>query len=209
MTTQQARPIPTADEVATVLREVLAGPEFQRTDAGESFLGGLYRRILEWLAERSIDLPALPGGTLVSALAIAVLFAALALAVRALVRRRVGAASRLARGQTPPAPAEAAIHRSAEAWEARARELAAAGRTREAALALYHSVVRRFADAGIIRYHVSKTPGDYRREIRGLDIVRPYGEFLAGFEPIAFGPSGGDVQGLFPLARAAVPAASP
>jgi hypothetical protein len=207
---QQDRPIPTADRVEAVLRDVLSRPEFQRSEAGESFLGGVYRRILEWLAERSIDLPALPGGAVVNVLAIAVLIGALALAVRALVHRRVGAGSRPTRGPAPLATTEAATERSAEAWEARARELAARGHSREAALALYHSVVRRFADAGVIRYHLSKTPGDYRREMRGLDILRPYGEFLAGFEPIAFGPhAGGDVESLFPLARAAVPAASP
>jgi hypothetical protein len=200
------RPLPPSDHVAATLREVLARPEFQRAEDSESLLGGLYRRILRWFAEHPIDLPALPGGNVVNALAIMVMVIALALGVRSLARSRARRRPPAARTTGSGGTVEAAVDRTAEEWEARARELAAAGHARDAALALYQAVLRRFADAGIVRYHASKTPGDYRREMRGQEVVRPYGDFLADFEPIAFGRSAGvEIGALFPLAAAAAP----
>lgn len=200
--------LPSADEVATTLRDVLSRPEFQRVEESESILGRMYRWLLEWFARHPIELPSLPGGAVVDVLAIAVMAAAVALLLRTFVRHRARRGTRPTRvAQGAPRP-ETAIDRTAEEWEARARELAATGQARDAALALYQSVLRRLADAGFVRYHASKTPGDYRREVGGREVARPYAAFLAGFEPIAFGPgsgAGADVAGLFPLARAAAP----
>jgi hypothetical protein len=75
-----------------------------------------------------------------------------------------------------------------EEWEARARGLAAAGRLREAALALYQALLLRLEASGSVRVDPAKTPGDYRREARGHEAgFRVLDEFLRGFEPIAFG----------------------
>lgn len=140
-------------------------------------------------------------------LAIAVMAVAAILAARALWARRAAAGRRTqARTTSSATPQVQATDRSAEDWESVARKLVTEGRPREAALALYHAVVRRLADAGLIRYHASKTPGEYRRELRGHDVAAAYGTFLARFEPVAFGRvPGGDVAGLFSLATAATP----
>lgn len=200
--------VPAADEVAATLRDVLSRPEFQRAQESESLLGRLYRWLAEWLARHPIDLPSLPGGIVVDVLTTAVLALAVALLLRTLVRNRARRGARVAGAVPGELPAQAAIDRTAEEWEACARELAAGGHARDAALALYQSVLRRLADAGLVRYHASKTPGDYRREVRGREVARPYATFLTRFEPVAFGRvtgAGADVAALFPLARAAAP----
>jgi len=198
--------LPAADEVAATLRDVLSRPEFQRAEESESLLGRLYRWLAEWLTRHPIDLPSLPGGIVVDVLTTAGLAVAAALLLRTLVRNRARRGARFAGVAPGGIPAETAIDRTAEEWEARARDLAAGGHARDAALALYQSVLRRLADAGLVRYHASKTPGDYRHEVRGREVARPYATFLARFEPIAFGRvAGADVAALFPLARAAAP----
>ncbi len=212
---QQVTPPPTAGEVAEALRAVLARPEFQ---PGLERPGqGLLARVVRWLfdlVDRLLpDIPALPGGPLLNAIAVAGLVAGAVLLVRRLVRdraRRRGRIPATASGESAPS-LEPALERTAAQWEARARELLAAGRAREAALALYQSVLRRLADAGLIRYHTSKTPGDYRREIAGAPAAGAYAAFLRGFEPLAFATIGigdrvelldrADVPALFTLAR--------
>lgn len=77
---------------------------------------------------------------------------------------------------------------TAAEWERRAQELAAARRWREAALALYQSILRRLAARGALRIDPAKTPGDYREESRGdAESHRLLEGFLHGFEPLAFG----------------------
>lgn len=77
--------------------------------------------------------------------------------------------------------------RSAPEWDALASRLAREGRYREAALALYQALLLRLEAAGALRYDAAKTPGDYRRETRPHPRGRALGEFLRGFEPVAFG----------------------
>jgi hypothetical protein len=77
--------------------------------------------------------------------------------------------------------------RSAPEWDALAARLAREGRYREAALALYQGLLLRLEAAGVVRYDPAKTPGDYRREARPHPRGRALGEFLRGFEPVAFG----------------------
>lgn len=208
---RQAAP-PAAEEVAVALREVLARPEFQPA-AGRPGRG-LWARAIRWLfdaLDRLLpDIPSLPGGPILNAIAIAALAAGAFVLVRRLARnrRRRGApAPAMARGESAP-PTEPALERTAEEWEARARELLAAGHPREAALALYQAVLRRLADAGLIRYDTSKTPGDYRREMADAPAAAGYVAFLRRFEPLAFGrvpERDGDVPTLLTLAREAAP----
>ncbi len=203
------RPLPSAGEVEAALREVLARPEFQpgREEPVRSLLARAIRALFRWLDAVIPDVPPLPGGPLLNAIAVAALAgAALLVARRLALRRRRPTARREAAAS--PETGEASVRRTAEEWEEHAHSLLAAGRSREAALALHQAVLRRLADAGLIRFHVSKTPGDYEREVAGAPVARPYVAFRARFEPVAFGPVAareGDVPALFALAREAAP----
>ena len=203
---------PSAEEVADALLEVLARPEFQpaRAEPARGLLARAVRWIVEALGRLIPEVPTLPGGPILNAIAIAALAVGAALVAPRLVSGRRGR-RRPAGASAPgdqPATTGTAIERTAEEWEARARQHLASGQAREAALALYQAVLRRFADAGLIRYHTSKTPGDYRREIAGAPVAGPYAAFLRGFEPLAFGrvpQAEGALPGLFSLARDAAP----
>ena len=86
--------------------------------------------------------------------------------------------------------------RTAGDWEAEAARLAAEGRLREAAAALYQALLLRLDHRGAVRYDPSKTPGDYRREARPHpDAARALTGFLRLFEPVAFGGRGLDADG--------------
>jgi Domain of unknown function (DUF4129) len=79
-------------------------------------------------------------------------------------------------------------------WERRARAAAAAGRFREAALALYQGVVLRLDQQGVVRFRPGKTAGEYRREAHGTAaLAAPFDRFLRKFHPVAFGPRGPDL----------------
>ena len=94
--------------------------------------------------------------------------------------------------------------RGAAEWEAEARRAAAEGRLREASLALYHALLLRLDGRGAVRFDPSKTPGDYRRELRAHpEVARPFAAFLRGFEPVAFGGRPLDAAGYERLRGAA------
>jgi hypothetical protein len=77
---------------------------------------------------------------------------------------------------------------SAASWESAAAAAAAAGRWREASLALYQVLLHRLDAVGAVRYDAAKTPGDYRRELRrDRGALGVLDAFLGPFEPIAFG----------------------
>ncbi|HEY7766995.1 DUF4129 domain-containing protein, partial [Longimicrobium sp.] len=75
----------------------------------------------------------------------------------------------------------------AAGWEEEARRLAAEGRYRDAAVALYQALLLRMEAAGAVRYDPAKTPGDYRMEARPHALSRPLAAFLRAFEPAVFG----------------------
>ncbi|HEU0016577.1 MAG TPA: DUF4129 domain-containing protein [Longimicrobium sp.] len=93
--------------------------------------------------------------------------------------------------------------RTADEWEAEARRAAAAGRLREAAVALYQALLLRLEAAGAVRYDPAKTPGEYRREARAHPQARALGGFLRLFEPVAFGGRALDAAGWERLRAAA------
>jgi hypothetical protein len=96
--------------------------------------------------------------------------------------------------------------RGVEEWDEEARRLAAEGRLREACVALYHALLLRLEQHGALRYDPSKTPGDYRREVRGqADAARTLAGFLRRFEPIVFGGRAVDAQSYEALRQAARP----
>jgi hypothetical protein len=201
---------PSAGEIGAALREVLARPEFQppRPDPVQSLLARITAtigRVISGLFDRLADLP---GGTAVDIL----LIVGLLVAVTLLVYKAGGAVGRRRRSAPRTAPTAAApqsvVETTPAEWEALARRLAEEGRLREAALALYQSVLRRLVDAGSIRYHASKTPGDYRREVGRGTLGGGFAAFVRSFEAVAFGRVAhdrGEFQTLLTMAHAAAP----
>jgi hypothetical protein len=190
----QAQPL-TAEAVDSVLAAVLAGVEF--APAGTSPLirllaavGTRIRDAVAALVRRfapDLDLSGVELGWLGRALQPAAIVAGVLVlgyllyiairAVRARERRR-SAAERP--GPTQPV--------TAAEWEAAARAAAAAGRWREAAVALYQSVLRRLAQQGALRFDPARTPGEYRRELRSHPrLGEPVDRFIGVFERAAFG----------------------
>lgn len=97
-------------------------------------------------------------------------------------------------GKAASAP-RATRPRGADEWDEEARRLAAEGRLREASVALYQALLLRLEKRGALRYEASKTPGDYRREVRAQpDAARTLAAFLRRFEPVAFGGRAVDAQ---------------
>jgi hypothetical protein len=115
-------------------------------------------------------------------------------------------------GETDPAPRPArgtagaidARARTAAEWEDEARRAAAAGRYRDAAVALYQALLLRLEASGVLRYDPAKTPGDYRREARKApQAAGALTSFLRGFEPVVFGGRALDAAGYDRLRGAA------
>lgn len=87
-----------------------------------------------------------------------------------------------------------ALPRRGRAGEARdawteARTLAAAGRFADASHAVYFAVVEALTAAGVVRFHRSKTAGDYARELRraGAPVAADFRAFGRDFDRVAFG----------------------
>jgi hypothetical protein len=181
---------PDAAEVGRALDRVFTRREFTTRelpgllqllrDTWDAFRSWISSQLLRMLPD-SVP-PAL--GWLV--LGLLVLLAAWSLAV--LVR------GELARRRPRSQVAAGAIHaaprwRDTAAWEAAARDAAATGRFRDAALALYVAVVLRLEERGTVRYHSGKTPGDYRREARADPTSgHSFDLFIRRFLPVAYGP---------------------
>lgn len=107
-------------------------------------------------------------------------------------------------GQATPGPA-----RDAAGWEAAAEEAAREGRFRDAALALYRGVLLRLDEQGVLRIRDTKTPGDYRREVRARSgDGAPFDAFLRSFLPLAFGSRSDDPGAFQRLVQSAAPLGS-
>ena len=186
----QAR-IPSAAQVNEALTRVYARPELQpqksgALDAFREWRREMFARLGQWMSrfgDRRSDSP------VVYWLVIGLLVAAGVAIVGLLLWNTF---SRLEERGTPrPAargPAVNARARTAAEWEDEARRAAAAGRFRDAAVALYQALLLRLETAGALRYDPAKTPGDYRREARrDPRAAGALTAFLRGFEPAVFG----------------------
>jgi hypothetical protein len=196
---------PSADTVDAALARVFARSEFAEREASGllrlvSDLGRAFRQwigslLSAWVPERWH-----PAFTWL----IIVVVSLLALwALASMVRALVGSPRR--DPATPGQPAVGLPVEDAEAWEAAARAAAAAGRFRDAAIALYLAAVLRLEERGILRYHAGKTPGDYRAEARSHPESRgPFDTFIRQFLPVAFGARTPDAAAFQALRSTAV-----
>jgi len=171
---------------------VLASPDFAARE-GRS-LGRMLLDSAIWIWERVLDLvawlfPAAEPGTVWSVGRPIVLVGLALLVLWALARVVRWGPGRLSSERGMHGAADEALEAlDAASWSARARAAAGEGRWRDAAMALYHAVLHRLADAGHVRLEPSKTPGDYRREVRGDPaVVRGMSAFVRAFETVAFG----------------------
>lgn len=197
----QASQGPTVPEVEAALAEVLARPDFlpatpslmQRalTAGIRWFREQVWERLARLLPSPDWSSPAWEtvthvALTLGALLGLALIVYLVTLAVRALRRRR-----RLRRDLHDAADGQPVL--TAIDWEARSAAAAERGDWREAAHALYQAVLLRLAAAEVVRVDASKTPGDYRREVRRArsELGAPIERFLSWFERLAYGPDGG------------------
>lgn len=201
---------PTAAQVDEALRRTYARPELAPREPGaldglREWWRQLWARIGDWFdrfGDLRTDTPVVYWIVIAALVA-----AALGIIGYLLWSTLVGMADRGAvdRAETRRAgSAPNARARSAAEWEEEARRAAAAGRYREAALALYQALLLRLEAAGAVRYDPAKTPGDYRREARRDP--RASGAltaFLRGFEPAVFGGRALDGEGYERLRAAA------
>lgn len=179
----------TPQEVQGALERVFSRPEFTERSASplRELIGRALRSLVDLLRDLLPSFQLREGEGLALFVLVAVGFGALAghLLLRVISHagaRKDGRGPQEARSQLAAPPASAAE------WEALASSLAAAGRWRDAAFALYHGLLSRLAARGTVHLDPSKTPGDYRRESRrDPQAGRLLDRFLRGFEPVAFG----------------------
>jgi hypothetical protein len=204
----QAR-IPTAAEIDEALRRTYARPELTPREPGaldgfRAWLRQLFARIghfFDRFGDLRSDSPVFYWvviGLLVAAGLAIIGF----LLWNTLARMEERGA--VARPGAQRGAAQNARARTAPEWEDEARRAAAAGRFREAAVALYQALLLRLEAAGALRYDPAKTPGDYRREAkRDPRAAGALTAFLRGFEPAVFGGRALDGEGYERLRAAA------
>lgn len=201
--------LPTEPQVRAALERVYARPELAAPEPGpldgiRAFFGRMMGRVFEWFSsfgDLRGDSPLvywLVMGTLIAlGLGIVIYFIHNTLL-------RLGAADPAPRREGPSGPAIDARDRTAAEWDDEARRAAAAGRYRDAAVALYQALLLRLEAAGVLRYDPAKTPGDYRREARrSPQAAGALTGFLRGFEPVVFGGRTLDAAGYERLRGAA------
>ncbi len=153
------------------------------------FFEDLLERLWEWLLklfpERSDG--ASPLGldmTTVTALVVALAVILAWVGWRVLRNRRRGAAAPPAGpAPLPPAADDDPLSREASEWERYARELAAAGRAREAIRAWYHAVLVALYRAGALHYRKGRTNWEYVSQVPpGLSWRAGFAELTRSFE---------------------------
>jgi hypothetical protein len=144
----------------------------------------LFGRFVRFVLDRLHDLQVLLGGSQSARL---VVMAAVALIIIVIVARIV-VSRRSEDGRVRDRGRAGVGHGRTDHWR-RARELADAGDHATACHALYEAVLDDLARTGALRFHPSKTSGDYARELarRGSRSAPSFLAFARQFERIVFG----------------------
>jgi hypothetical protein len=167
-----------AEQVHDTVAAIVLQPDFVGTER-QSFIGRLLRYVGRWLndffswSSGSVD------ARLIVALAAAVI---VCIVVGRIVADRRYAATRREAG--------AAVRPGGRRDFLRlARELAESGRLTEASHALYAAVLDDLTRAGAVKYHASKTSGDYARELRRTRsaVFTDFREFGRVFDRAVYG----------------------
>jgi uncharacterized protein DUF4129 len=179
------------DTVAAIARQPAYSTSIKR-----SLFGRFLNLIFDWLR----DLRELLGGSRSARLIVMVAVASMVIVIVA----RIVVARRIDQGRTRERGRGGAARTRTDSW-ARARELATAGDHVAACHALYAAVVDDLARAGALRFHPSKTSGDYARELarRSSRAAPNFLVFARQFEHIAFGTGAAGADDFARLASAA------
>ena len=116
-----------------------------------------------------------------------IIVAAAVLVIGLIVISRIVADRRLARRRR--FRSRGGVHGSRrDAWAA-ARQLAEQGELSDASHALYSAVLETLSRSGTIRFHVSKTAGDYARELRraGVPTASDFRSFAQELDRVVYG----------------------
>jgi hypothetical protein len=201
--------LPTADEVRKAVSIVYQRPEFQERHGISEWFWKKVSGVFAWIGDQ---LAALARLRETNPVLFWIIVGWLALSAVAIIAHLVWTALQASRrGETAPekAKTKAPRARTAADWEAEAARLAAEGKLREAAVALYQALLLRLDALGVVRFDASKTPGDYRREARkDADASRALTGFLRLFEPVVFGGRALDAEGWETMRRAAADGAA-
>ncbi len=164
------------DTVAVIARQ----PAYS-TSIRQSLLGRLFRFLFDRLRDLRGVLHNSLGARLTVILAVALIV--IVIVARIVVARRLDeqrARVRGARGLGGGARTD---------YWSMARELERAGDHAAACHTLYAAVLDALARGGAVRFHPSKTSGDYARELtrRGAPVAAPFATFARHFEHVVFG----------------------
>lgn len=202
-------PLPTAAEVQKAVATVYRRPEFQERHGITEWLWEKVGGIVAWIGDQ---LAALSRLRETSPVLFWIVVGWLALSAVAIIAHLVWTAVQASRREEfapGAAKTKAPRARTAAGWEAEAARLAAEGKLREAAVALYQALLLRLDELGVVRFDASKTPGDYRHEARtNADASRALTGFLRLFEPVVFGGRALDADGWERMRRAAAEGAA-
>lgn len=189
--------LPDALQVQRAVVTVYKRPEFAEHHGFGEWVRDMTGRIVDFFAELVGSLATLRTTMPVLFWIIIVWLAATAVAIVGHLVWTAIQASRLGRDDAPGVKkARAEKPRTATDWEDEALRLAAAGKLREAAAALYQAFLLRLDAREVVRFDPSKTPGDYRREARKHpESAKALTAFLRLFEPVAFGGRDLDTEG--------------
>jgi hypothetical protein len=184
------------DTVAAIARQpAYAAPIRQ------SILGRIFQALFRWVRDLLDRVEAWPGARYIliaaAVLLVVVIAGRIFIAQQMDARRRAGIGLRALGGERRD-------------YFALAAELDAAGNHVGACHAAYIGVLDALSRAGLVRFHASKTSGDYARDLRqrGAPMAREFGAFARQFERSVFGwsaPTHDDYVRMASAAEAIVP----
>jgi len=169
----------TAQQIHDTVAAIVRQPAYS-TPIRQSILGRLFGTLFRWFRDLLERVKSWPDARYffiaVVVLLIVMIAVRIVLAQQMDARRRAGAGLR-------------AIHGERRDYWALAAELDGAGKHVAACHAIYFAVLDSLSRAGAVRFHASKTSGDYARELRqrSSPVAGEFAEFARQFDRSVFG----------------------